>query len=137
VSDLLTYLRSLLERRPAESLGAGTGLLAVAALQVFGTDVPATPQLLIALVALLPAVVSTVVTRSRRPRGHLPGRGHEELESELEHLAIRAVRRARLGDPSWRDDLKAVESIWKQHPAHPTAVAGEQTPNAEPAGKAG
>lgn len=97
--------KSLIWRRPAETAAATAGAVGLLLSRLFdGADNDLKTALVI-LLAALPAAVSYVhdLGRSR----HLP----HNLAREVEELALRAARRARLGHSDWNADLEAATKL--------------------------
>jgi hypothetical protein len=128
VAKVVDDLAKLVGRRPAESatLGAGAiGLLLVAVLGLPDTNVT---WGLVAILALLPSLVTAFVARKDHdPEARLRV-SHSGFEEDAEYVAERAIRKVLLGDVTWERDLAALQLILNEHPAHssPKPKAGEQ-----------
>ena len=102
--DPIGAAKSLIDRRPAETatLAAGALGLLLSGLAEGSTDELRTA--LVVLLAALPAVVSYVYDLGRPKGGH-------DLGREVEELALRAARRARLGHDGWNVDVDAATQL--------------------------
>jgi hypothetical protein len=109
VTNAAGWLREWVAKRPAESATAAAGGLGLLLAVVLGGSNDSLETALIVLIAGLPAAVSYLTDLGRYGPG---GRrlGHD-LVREIDELALRAVRRARLGHTGWSDDLQAVEKL--------------------------
>jgi hypothetical protein len=102
-------IRDLLARRPAETAAAATGAVGLL-LSVFIDD--SSSELRTALVVLLSLLPATVSRLHDLAKYGTDGRmvAHD-VAKELDEYALRAVRRARLGDESWRADLDKIKTV--------------------------
>ncbi len=127
----LARLSSLIGKRPAELATAAAGAvgLLLATLLAPEDDWDSITTGLVVLLAALPALVSFVHDLGRAP-GHGARHARAPLRDDLEELSSRAIRRARMGDHAWKDDLDkvtamlAVKDLW----ATPMAPTTEKSP---------
>lgn len=99
--------QSLIGRRPAETATAAAGALGLLLASVIDGGNNDLQTGLVVILATLPAVVSYV---------HDLGKSRDfphDLGREIEELALRAVRRARLGDDGWKTDTAAAVEFAK------------------------
>lgn len=109
MSSAAGWLRDWLGKRPAESATAAAGGLGLLLAVVLGNDNDSLQTALIVLLAGLPAAISYLTDLGKFGPG---GRGlTNSLAQEIDELALRAVRRARVGHAGWNDDLQAVEKL--------------------------
>lgn len=105
-------------KRPAEILTLAAGAVGLLAAQALSLE---NAQPLILIVAAVPAVVSFAVDRFFDLHASSPAVRHREVADELEYATARTIRKAILGDPTWKDDQSALEKLWQLHPGHETA----------------
>lgn len=127
MTSAAAWLREWLGKRPAESATAATGALGLLLAVVLGNDNENLQTALIVLLAGLPAAISYLTDLGRYgPGGRRLTHG---LAQEIDELARRAVRRARLGHSGWKADLQAVDELLaveqKLRPVPAKTVGGE------------
>lgn len=101
--------KTLIGRRPAETATAAAGAVGLLLANLFdgGDDLKTG---LVVLLASLPAFVSYVYELGR------PKRLPHNLAKEIDELALRSVRRARVGHEGWAADLDRatqLTTLWK------------------------
>ncbi len=109
MTSAASWLREWLGKRPAESTTAAAGGLGLLLAVVLGNDNDSLQTALIVLLAGLPAAVSYLTDLGRYGPGGR--RLTHSLAREIDELALRAVRRARLGHAGWNDDLQAIDKL--------------------------
>lgn len=109
MATVASWLRGRFSDRPAESTTAAAGSVGLLLALVLGGDNENLQTALVILLASLPAVVSYLTDLGRYgPDGRRP---IHTFTQEIDELALRAVRRARLGDMNWAADLQTVEKL--------------------------
>lgn len=109
MATVASWLRGRFSDRPAESTTAAAGSVGLLLAFVLGGDNESLQTALVILLASLPGVVSYVTDLGGYgPNGR---RRTHTFTQEIDELALRAVRRARLGDTNWTHDLQAVEKL--------------------------
>jgi hypothetical protein len=125
---------SLFQRRPAETTTAIAGVLGVIAVALFGDGGADFETAFLLLLSFLPALVSRLHDLGRfGPDGK---RVAHDVSKELDEFALRTVRRARLGHPSWEADAATLkqlaDTVAKANPAAAGGAPGSAPP-ADPA----
>lgn len=120
-SSSINSAKTLIGRRPAETATAAAGALGLLMASLFdgGDDLKTG---LVVLMASLPAVVSYVHDLGR------PKRLPHNLAREIEELALRSARRARVGHDGWATDFDRatqLTTLWKS--LSPATKTSEET----------
>lgn len=108
---------------PAETLTAA-GALGVLIAQFFGLDDPETLTALIVLIGVLPAGITWLVEVGKRWES--PSAVATLTSVDVPHIQQRALRKSRVGDSSWEQEVEAAKAILELQSAKGGAKEDEQ-----------